>query len=157
MSEVNRLSNLSNGKWIEFVNKMGQTKLGRFESIVTTLHDNKIKGKVIKFNGDIDYIDENTDWIPVSRKKQEGLESIYMNDVQQRKRKDKVNHPSHYNYGDIEVIDFIEQVTQHYNASVAYHIGNAIKYLARSPHKNGKEDIAEAKWYLERAFERWED
>ncbi|HIW39036.1 hypothetical protein BUZ15_14145 [Staphylococcus gallinarum] len=69
---------------------------------------------------------------------------------------DTVNHPSHYNYGEIEVIDFIEQVTQHYNANVAYHIGNAIKYLARSPHKNGKEDIAKAKWYIERAFENWD-
>ena len=78
------------------------------------------------------------------------------NDLQQRKRKDAVNHPSHYNYGDIEVIDFIEQVTKHYNPNVAYHIGNAIKYLARSPHKNGKEDIQKAKWYIERAFENWE-
>ncbi|MEB8089540.1 DUF3310 domain-containing protein [Staphylococcus saprophyticus] len=78
------------------------------------------------------------------------------NDVQQRKRNDTVNHPSHYNYGDIEVIDFIEQVTKHYNPNVAYHIGNAIKYLARSPHKNGKEDVAKAKWYIERAFENWD-
>ncbi|MDW4263543.1 DUF3310 domain-containing protein [Staphylococcus saprophyticus] len=78
------------------------------------------------------------------------------NDLQQRKRNDTVNHPSHYNYGDIEIIDFIEQVTQHYNANVAYHIGNAIKYLARSPHKNGKEDIEKARWYIERAFENWD-
>lgn len=101
------------------------------------------------------------------------------NDVQQRKRNvkeidgfktyvgevkyndgkpinDTVNHPSHYNYGDIEVIDFIEQVTQHYNPNVAYHIGNAIKYLARSPHKNGKEDVAKAKWYIERAYDNWD-
>lgn len=77
-------------------------------------------------------------------------------DLQQRKRQDTVNHPVHYNYGDIEVIDFIEQVAQHYNPKVAYHIGNAIKYLARSPHKNGKEDIAKAKWYIERAFENWD-
>ena len=69
---------------------------------------------------------------------------------------DTVNHPSHYNYGDIETIDFIEQVTKHYNPNVAYHIGNAIKYLARSPHKNGKEDIEKAKWYIERAFENWD-
>ena len=78
------------------------------------------------------------------------------NDVQQRKRKDNVNSPSHYNYGEIEVIDFIEQVTQHYNPNVAYHIGNAIKYLARSPHKNGKEDVEKARWYIERAFENWD-
>lgn len=71
-------------------------------------------------------------------------------------RKDTVNHPSHYNYGEIEVIDFIEQVTKHYNPNVAYHIGNAIKYLARSPHKNGKEDVEKAKWYIERAYENWD-
>jgi len=78
------------------------------------------------------------------------------NDLQQRKRKDNVNSPSHYNYGEIEVIDFIEQVTKHYNPNVAYHIGNAIKYLARSPHKNGKEDVDKARWYIERAFENWD-
>lgn len=77
-------------------------------------------------------------------------------DLQQRKRNDTVNHPSHYNYGEIEIIDVIEQVTQHYNANVAYHIGNAIKYLSRAPHKNGKEDVAKAKWYIERAFENWD-
>ena len=70
---------------------------------------------------------------------------------------DNVNHPDHYNYGDIEIIDFIEQVTQHYNSDVAYHIGNAIKYLARSPHKNCKEDIEKARWYIERAYQKWSD
>lgn len=94
-----------------------------------------------------DYMENKTEYIGIKRQS---------NDVQQRKRKDAVNHPSHYNYGEIEVIDFIEQVTQHYNANVAYHIGNSIKYLARSPHKNGKEDIAKAKWYIERAFENWD-
>lgn len=78
------------------------------------------------------------------------------NDLQQRERNDTVNRPSHYNYGEIEVIDFIEQVTKHYNPNVAYHIGNAIKYLARSPHKNGKEEVEKARWYIERAFENWE-
>ncbi|WP_436800167.1 DUF3310 domain-containing protein [Staphylococcus gallinarum] len=98
-------------------------------------------------------------WLESARKR--GLEELKIKarksvDLQQRKRQDTVNHPSHYNYGEIEVIDFIEQVAQHYNPKVAYHIGNAIKYLARSPHKNGKEDVAKAKWYIERAFENWD-
>ena len=78
------------------------------------------------------------------------------NNLQQRKRKDNVNSPSHYNFGDIEVVDFIDQVTKHYNSDVAYHIGNAIKYISRAPHKNGKEDVAKAKWSIERAFENWD-
>ncbi|MGE7364040.1 DUF3310 domain-containing protein [Staphylococcus cohnii] len=69
---------------------------------------------------------------------------------------DMVNSPSHYNFGDIEVVDFIDQVTKHYNSDVAYHIGNAIKYISRAPHKNGKEDVAKAKWSIERAFENWD-
>ena len=157
MSEVNRLSNLSNGRWIEFVNKMGQTKLGRFESIVRTMHDYKIKGKVIKFNGDIAYIDENTDWIPVSYEKQEELESMYNNDLQQRKRNDNVNHPAHYTYGDIEVIDYCDQVCKQYPPELAPYVFNAIKYLSRSEFKNGKEDIEKAKYFVQRLFDKWDD
>lgn len=70
---------------------------------------------------------------------------------------DKVNHPSHYTYGDIEVVDFIEQVTKDYKPELAFAIGNAIKYISRANRKNGKEDLDKARWYLNRAFEKWED
>lgn len=69
---------------------------------------------------------------------------------------DKVNHPSHYSYGDIEIIDFIEQVTKDYKPELAFAIGNAIKYISRANRKNGKEDLDKARWYLNRAFEKWE-
>ena len=69
---------------------------------------------------------------------------------------DKVNHPTHYTYGDIEVIDFIEQVTKDYKPELAFAIGNAIKYISRANRKNGKEDLDKARWYLNRAFEKWE-
>lgn len=101
-------------------------------------------------------IEDKTEHIGFDKENTEKSRKLLSNDLQQRKRNDTVNHPSHYNYGDIEVINFIEQVTKHYNPNVAYHIGNAIKYLARSPHKNGKEDVAKAKWYIERAFEYWD-
>lgn len=69
---------------------------------------------------------------------------------------DKVNRPSHYTYGDIEIIDFIEQVTKDYKPELAFAIGNAIKYISRANRKNGKEDLDKARWYLNRAFEKWE-
>lgn len=69
--------------------------------------------------------------------------------------KDNVNHPKHYNYGKIEVIDFIDQVTKNYKSSLAYYIGNVIKYVSRATFKNGVEDLKKAKWYLERAIEKW--
>ena len=174
------MKELKVGTWIAYPNKLGQSEYGRFIKKVYRMHNFKTELELEKVNGVHVYLREDSDWITVQESMAEQLEelrkenlkeanemllgindvyeneSIQSNDLQQRKRKDAVNHPSHYNYGDIEVIDFIEQVTKHYNPNVAYHIGNAIKYLARSPHKNGKEDVDKARWYIERAFENWD-
>ena len=45
------------------------------------------------------------------------------------KQPDIIKHPPHYTQGSIECIDAIEQVVAHYPASMAYHIGCAMKYL----------------------------
>ena len=59
--------------------------------------------------------------------------------------KDKVNHPSHYNAGNIEVIDAIE------DWNLGFSLGNAIKYIARCEHKENKiEDLKKAIWYINR-------
>lgn len=66
---------------------------------------------------------------------------------------DKVNHPSHYTNGKIEVIDFIE------DKGLGFNLGNVVKYVARAGHKKspGKsldakalEDLKKAAWYLQR-------
>ena len=77
--------------------------------------------------------------------------------VDMQEERDVVNKPKHYTYGDIETIDYIEQVTKDYKPELAFAIGNAIKYISRANHKNGKEDLDKARWYLNRAFEKWED
>jgi len=58
---------------------------------------------------------------------------------------DNVNRPKHYNHGNIQPIDVIE------DWELPYHLGNVIKYIARAEHK-GKliEDLKKAKWYLDR-------
>lgn len=68
---------------------------------------------------------------------------------------DTVNHPSHYNYGDIEVIDYCDQVCKQYPPELAPYVFNAIKYLSRANHKNGREDIDKAKYYVQRLFDKW--
>ena len=78
------------------------------------------------------------------------------NDLQQRKRKDNVNSPSHYNFGDIEVIDYCDQVCKTYSPELAPYVFNAIKYLSRANHKNGREDIAKAKYFVQRLFDKWD-
>jgi hypothetical protein len=62
--------------------------------------------------------------------------------------KETVNHPAHYNVGKIEVIDAIE------DWQLGFHLGNAVKYIARAQHKeNEEEDIKKAIWYLNRFIE----
>ncbi|RAI79687.1 DUF3310 domain-containing protein [Macrococcoides goetzii] len=65
---------------------------------------------------------------------------------------DKIN-PQHYKQGDIEVIDFIDQVVKGYKSQQAFYVANVIKYVARAPWKNGTEDLNKAKWYLDRLLE----
>ncbi|MRF37155.1 DUF3310 domain-containing protein [Staphylococcus sp. KY49P] len=69
---------------------------------------------------------------------------------------DTVNHPSHYNYGEIEVIDYCDQVCKTYPPELAPYVFNAIKYLSRANYKNGQEDIAKAKYFVQRLFDKWE-
>lgn len=68
---------------------------------------------------------------------------------------DKVNHPSHYTYGSVEVIDYIKQ-TLGKEGFKGYCLGNVIKYISRAEHKNGLEDYKKAKWYLDKMIEEEE-
>lgn len=67
--------------------------------------------------------------------------------VKNRKKPEAVNHPAHYNIGNIECIDYIDDVLQD---DYGFYIGNIIKYVARYKGKNGLEDLKKAKWYLDR-------
>ncbi len=58
---------------------------------------------------------------------------------------DMVNKPPHYTFGEFQPIDVIE------DWDLGYHLGNAIKYIARCTHKGTEEqDLKKAKWYLDR-------
>lgn len=60
---------------------------------------------------------------------------------------DMVNSPAHYQLGGIEVIDAIEAW------QLDFHLGNAVKYIARAAHKGRElEDLKKARWYLDRAI-----
>jgi len=67
--------------------------------------------------------------------------------------KEKINHPSHYNMGKIEVIDFIEDQDLNFNR------GNAVKYIARAGVKDiatELDDLKKAVWYMNREIQRLE-
>lgn len=60
---------------------------------------------------------------------------------------DNVNHPAHYNSGAVETIEGIEAW------ELGFHLGNAVKYVARAGKKDPKkeiEDLEKAIWYIRR-------
>ena len=62
-----------------------------------------------------------------------------------------VNHPTHYNSGKIEVIDFIE------DQKLNFSLGNAIKYTCRAGRKMNQsvlQDLGKAAWYIIREMYR---
>lgn len=61
-----------------------------------------------------------------------------------------VSHPPHYNSGNIEVIEGIE------DWALGFHLGNVVKYIARAGRKDASkeiEDLEKAAWYLARKIE----
>ncbi len=61
------------------------------------------------------------------------------------KRPEMVDHPSHYNSGDIEVIAAID------DWKLSFHLGNVVKYVARAQYKGTLvQDLKKARWYLDR-------
>jgi hypothetical protein len=64
---------------------------------------------------------------------------------------DPINHPPHYTEYAIEPINVIEAW------GLGFHLGNVVKYIARSDHKGDrKQDLKKAAWYLQRELDRLE-
>jgi hypothetical protein len=63
-----------------------------------------------------------------------------------------VEHPSHYNQGNIECIDAM--VAAYGKEAVGvFCLLNAFKYCWRAEHNNGNEDLNKALWYLKKRLE----
>ena len=63
---------------------------------------------------------------------------------------DNINKPAHYNAGNIEPIDVIE------DWNLSYCLGNAVKYIARHEHKGSAlDDLKKARWYLDREIKKY--
>ena len=70
-------------------------------------------------------------------------------------RADNVHSPSHYNSGNIECIEAIEE-SMTPEAFRGYLKGNVQKYLWRYEYKNGLDDLHKARVYLNWLIENWE-
>lgn len=144
------VKDLSRGNTIRMHGLNGVEVTAKVKNVYRLVHSRRGAAKwvadVKAIDGRTWTIDDNYDFYSLPDEKGEPRKTL----------DDKVNHPSHYTYGEIEIIDFIEQVTKDYKPELAFAIGNAIKYISRANRKNGKEDLDKARWYLNRAFEKWE-
>jgi hypothetical protein len=62
-----------------------------------------------------------------------------------------IDHPTHYNDGKIEVIDFID------DKALGFCLGNAVKYISRAGKKDPAtaiEDLRKALWYINHEIEQ---
>ena len=81
------------------------------------------------------------------------MEKLFNNT--ENKQEDNVNHPSHYTFGKIEVMDYIEDKLSDVECE-GYFVGNIIKYVSRFRKKNGIEYLKKAQWYLNRLISNME-
>ena len=74
--------------------------------------------------------------------------------LQSTEKKDLINNPPHYNYGNIQTIDYIVDVLDN-GGALDYCQGNVIKYTGTRMFTKGdpKENIKKAIWYLNKMLE----
>jgi len=85
--------------------------------------------------------------IPSSQDMMKALEKL-------EAQKEMVNHPKHYNIGELEAITVIEDQ----GLGEAFCAANVIKYIMRYKHKGTPlEDLKKIKWYTERLITYYEN
>jgi hypothetical protein len=60
-----------------------------------------------------------------------------------------VDHPAHYNKGNVECIEAIKSAIVGLNPTEAFYTGNVIKYMWRWKEKGQKNDLEKAKFYID--------
>ena len=77
-----------------------------------------------------------------------------LNKLSSIKQKEMVDHPNHYNVGELEAITVIEDQ----GLGEAFCAANVMKYIMRYKHKGTPlEDLKKIKWYTERLISYYEN
>lgn len=117
------------------------------------LWSNYIESKTERLNDSPELSGFTVDKELLEEAKEKGIDELrrkilQSNDLQQRKRNKKI-----VQWSDDTKLKFIERVIQDLSPLAAYHIGNAIDVLAVA---ESKEDIEQARWSIQRAYENWD-
>lgn len=114
---------------------------------------NYIESKTERLNNSPELSGFTVDEKLLEEAKEKGIDELrrtmlQSNDIQQRKRNKKI-----VQWSDDTKLKFIERAIQDLSSLAAYHIGNAIDVLAVA---ESKEDIEQARWSIQRAYENWD-
>lgn len=96
-----------------------------------------------KCTKEVDCVDHNQ-FVKVAKK------STAKADIIEVKEEDEVYEPSHYTYGEVEVIDILDQAVEGLSGIEGMYIANVLKYILRWKRKSGIEDLKKAHNYLGR-------
>lgn len=87
--------------------------------------------------------------IPMAELHKLKMQMINEGYMQESNKPDMIDHPPHYTATKVEPIDVIEAW------GLGFHLGNALKYIARVDLKGRPiEDLEKARWYLDREIAR---
>lgn len=89
-------------------------------------------------------------------------EHILEMETKNDENEDIINHPKHYNAGEIEVIDYIKDVlthANHLNAWEGYLLGNSLKYKSHRLGRKAtiKEDLQKSMFYDKKLLDYQEE
>ena len=85
-------------------------------------------------------------------KQEKAYQMLKRETERQLRQPNNVDHPKHYNQGDIECIDAMISAFGTY-AVYCFCICNSFKYIWRHQTKHGTEDLDKAIWYSNKALE----
>lgn len=88
----------------------------------------------------------------ISERDEKGGYGEVDDEPEERVEVEMVNHPAHYNDGQIECIDAMIDAFGN-NEVMSFCKINAFKYIWRAEHKGGVKDIKKAAWYLNKYIE----
>ena len=107
------VKDLSRGNTIRMHGLNGVEVTAKVKNVYRLVHSRRGAAKwvadVKAIDGKTWTIDDNYDFYSLPDENEENKKTLY----------DKINHPSHYTYGEIEIMDFIEQVTKDYKPELA--------------------------------------
>lgn len=137
-------------------------RYSNYKEMLTTYGIDYRVGADVKYRRGISYEDQVRGLKPVTKITMEVIKPVVPQVLDDEPVKEEITklvesldtkvHPEHYAYSKYECINVLKDILGE-EGFKEFCRGNVFKYLWRYNHKNGKEDLLKAKYYLEKLIE----